>query len=182
MPKYGFQRKEPLSPDEVKGMIHATDSIPMKALIAFLYLYGVRIGEALKLTKLDFNVYARSIKVTIQVEKRKQTGPILWKHPLTVKIRPENDLFIQAILAHLGMVSEGKIWRMNRTTAWRKIHRLNPQCSPHIFRHTRNRRLVDRGADAIALMDWNGWSDTRPAANYLGLSGNTAKRFSGKID
>jgi integrase len=183
MPRYSFQRKEPMTPEEVKGMIEATDSPALKSLMAFLYLYGARIGEALRLQKSDFRILRTSVTVNIQVEKKKQTtAPILWKHPLTVKVRPENDYFVQAILAQLGMVSQGYIWRMSRKTAWRKIHRLNPMCSPHIFRHTRNRRLVDKGADALALMDWNGWSDTRPAANYLGLSGNTALRFSGKID
>ena len=163
-------------------MIEATDSLPLRSLMAFLYLYGVRIGEALRMTKPDFKILKRGLTATIHIEKKRQTGPILNRHPLTVYSSPTNLYFMEVILTQLGMVSEGKIWHMNRRTVWRKIHRLNPQCSPHIFRHTRNRRLVDKGADALVLMDWNGWSDTRPAANYLGLSGNTAKRFSSKID
>src|ERR1700687_3938626 len=103
MPKYSFQRKDPMTPEEVKGMMDATDSMPMISLMAFLYLYGTRIGEPLKLQKADFKVWLKSLTVNIQVEKKRQTkSPILWKHPLTVKIRPENDFFVQAILAPLG--------------------------------------------------------------------------------
>lgn len=183
MPKYSFQRKDPLAPLEVQIMIEATDDIRIKSLVAFLYLYGTRITEALRLTKSDFKITKNMVTANIQVEKKKQTtAPILWKHPLTVRHNPANYFFVQVLLTQLGMVSEGKIWRLSRYTAWRKIHRLNSQCSPHIFRHTRNRRLVEKGADAIVLMDWNGWADMRPAANYLGLSGSSAKKFSGKID
>lgn len=182
MPKYSFQRVDPLSQEEVKAMMNQSED-DMKSLIAFLYLYGTRIGEALALRKVDFKVWPRSLTVNILVEKKKaSTAPILWKHPLTVKINDGNRFYLEAILARLGMVSEGKIWSMNRRTAWRKIHRINPQCAPHIFRHTRMRRLVEKGADSLALQDWAGWADSRPASNYLGLSGNTAKRFSGKID
>lgn len=164
-------------------MIESSDSLPIRSLICFLYLFGSRIGECLKLTKSDFKTLKHSLTANIQVEKKKQTtAPILWKHPLTVKFRLENDFFVQPILTQLGMVSEGKIWRMNRKTVWRKIHQLNPQCSPHIFRHTRARRLVEKGASSIVLMDWFAWSDIRPASNYLGVSGKTAEKFSGKID
>lgn len=164
-------------------MIEACDTMPLRALIAFLYLYGCRIGECLRLQKTDFVIHKRDIRANIEVEKKRATtAPILWKHPLEVRLSPANDFFYQTLLGHLNQIKEGKVWRFSRMTAWRKIHRLNPQCSPHIFRHTRNRRLVDKGADSLALMDWNGWSDPRPAANYLGLSGNTARKFSGKID
>lgn len=164
-------------------MVEAAPELPMKSLMCFLYLYGTRIGEALKLQKKDFKIWAKSLTVEIEVEKKKaSTAPILWRHPLTVRSLPSNAYYMQVLLTQLGMVSQGKIWSMNRRTAWRKIHRLNPQCSPHIFRHTRNRRLSERGADALDLMDWNGWADARPASNYLGLTGNRARKFSGKID
>ena len=172
-----------MTPEEVRVMIEEASTQGMKALIAFLYLYGTRISEALKLEKKDFTILVKTLRVSIEVEKKKQaTAPIAWKHPLEIKTTDGNAFFVGILRDHLGMVSEGKIWKVSRWTAARKIKKLNAQCSPHIFRHTRNRRLAEKGADAIVLMDWNGWADTRPASNYLGLSGKSAKRFSGKID
>lgn len=183
MPKYSFQRQAPLSPEEVRAMIEGSDSVVFKALLAFLYLYGCRIGEALKVKKSDFKLLKQRLRVEIEVEKKRNTGPILFKHPLEVKELPTNVFFLEKIMAHIvTLPQDARVFKMNRKTAWRKIHRLNPQCSAHIFRHTRLRRLADRGADALVLMDVAGWADTRPAGNYLGLSGNLARRFSGKID
>jgi integrase len=44
---------------------------------------------------------------------------------------------------------------------------LNPNLSPHAFRHSRLQDLADRGTTPWELRDWAGWRDTRPAETYV---------------
>ena len=177
MPKYSY-RRDPLTPQEVGHIIEEMDTPGMKALVAFLYLYGTRISEALKLERKDFVILKKGLKVNIHQEKKRTGSPLLYSHQLTVR---GPSPYVHYIVDHLGMVSEGKIWPISRTTAWRKIHRVIP-ISPHFFRHTRASRLAEQTDNPFVLVDWFGWANANPAARYIQMSGRLASRLSDKVD
>lgn len=178
MPKYKFQRDDILSKSEVEAMVAVADP-PMKALIGFLYIFGCRISEALNLVKTDVTVNKKTVVVRLLTLKRKERGAVLPHRLNTVKMGAP---FLDVFLAHLGMVSEGKIWRMSRVTAWRRIKKLNPKCSPHIFRHTRATKFALAGADIPELWAWFNWVDMNTGAKYIHASGRLASKLSGKVD
>lgn len=179
MPRYKFQRQDILTKDEVAKMIEQAETPGLKALIAFLYLFGCRVSEALNVTKDDVKIYDKTMTVRLLTLKRKEHGAVVPSRKDTAKL---TSPFVEVFLAHLGMVSEGKIWRMSRVTAWRKIKKLNPQCSPHIFRHTRATKFAEVTENAFVMQDWFGWADLNTALKYIHLSGRGAAKLADKID
>ena len=165
--------------EEVQKMIEEATFPGLKSLIAFLYLYGVRVGEALRLEKKDFVIGSKSLKVHVPVEKKRVTGTLIFRHNLAVTLKAP---FMSHITDALAQAPEGQIWPRSRKTYWRKIHRLNPTLSPHFFRKNRATKLAERTDNVFALVDWFGWADARPATRYVQMSGRLAARLSDKVD
>lgn len=177
MGKYSFSREDVLSVPEVQGMIdHAGPEY--RALIAFLYLWGARIGEALDMTTEDFTKSDTEIKARILTEKLRSKGPIREQHR-TVPIALSSP-FTPYLLEYLSS-SAGRLWPFSRVTAWRKIKRLNPNCSPHVFRHTRATKLAMETNSPYALASFFGWSDLRQAMKYIHASGSLAASLADKV-
>jgi len=161
----------------------------LKALIALLYLYGVRISEALQLRPDDFSFENKKwfvCRVRMST-KRKTSGPIEPTRILRVNYRKESlKSFIPPLLKYLAdrmkRFPEKPLWTWDRTTVWKKIKELNSSCSPQLFRHARLHRLAEKGATAAVLRDWAGWSDLRPASNYLDTSRQLAKKYADMIE
>ena len=87
------------------------------------------------------------------------------------------------ILSYLETVPEGsKVFPFSTRTARRKIHRLNPNTSPHWFRHTRATRLAERTADVFAILSWFGWKRPEMAMHYIQMTGKMSDRLSDKVD
>jgi integrase len=162
-------------------MIGAAEHEWLKAMIAFLYLYGCRVSEALKLSYGSFSLEGNYLSVKIGVLKRhSDAGPITPSHVLKVNTKsPFMDILINYIKAN---ARSEKLWLQHRGHVWRKIKELNTNCSPHFFRHTRLWRLASKGASEAVLMDWAGWTDPRPAGRYIRATGRLASQFADKID
>ena len=179
MPRYSFKR-DPLTPDEVAKMISEAETPPLRALIVCLWLWGLRVGEALNLEKKDFTIYKRSVTLHIALEKkRKNTGPLIASHNINIK---RTSPHAEILIAYLTSVSDGKVFPMSRWTARRQIKKLLSECSPHFFRHSRASRLAGKTDNVLELVDWFGWADPRPAMNYVQMSGRLAARLSNKVD
>lgn len=177
MPKYSFSRQDVLTPQEVQGMIEAA-SPELQGLLAFLYLWGARIGEALSMSAEDFTHHRKVLKARIKTEKLRQEGPILGTYrnvpiALSAPFTPYLLGFIDG--------KQGRLWRMNRVTYWRRIKKLNPLCTAHIFRHTRATRLAEETNDPLALQAFFGWADLRMAMKYIHASGTLSARLAYKV-
>lgn len=177
MPKYSYQR-DPLTQKEVGEAILALDTMPFRALIAFLYLWGTRISEALRMEKADFKILKTGVKAHIKIEKKKKGSPLISAHDIQVGL---NAPFISELVSYLNQAPEGKLWRFGRMTAWRKIQRALG-VSPHFFRHTRASRLAEKTDNPFVLVDWFGWANANPATRYIQMSGRLAARLSNKIE
>jgi site-specific recombinase XerD len=153
----------------------------MKALLVFLYLFGARVSEALKLKRENFWVEGKYLAVEIPLsKKRKNKGPTIPTHILRVNI---NSPFMEILLKFLeNKEMNEKLWSFSRIKVWRTIKKFLSNCSPHFFRHSRLRKLAEKGATELHLMDWAGWSDTRPASEYIKLSGRFARQFADEVE
>ena len=178
MPTYGYKR-DPLTPEEVGRMVSEADTPAFRALIIVLWLYGMRIGEALRLEKKDFTIYRRSMTLHIALEKKRKDGsPLIAAH--NVKLS-DNAPYYQNLSEFIQASPDGRLFPLSRWTARRKVKKLLNECSPHFFRHSRASRLAAQTDNVLELVDWFGWADPRPAMRYIQMSGRFASRLSSKV-
>jgi len=187
MPAYKFTREGIITRQEMEETLAKTNKLWLKALVSFLYVFGVRISEALRLKKEDFVVEGDKLVVTVPLLKKRTSGP--FTNPTHILKADLNTPFVNYIVEWINqrqpgefMWPLGRTWASVRKKAWMYIKELNPNVSPHIFRHTRLTKLALRGATGPDLMDWAGWSDLRPATKYLHAAGKLAEKFSDKLD
>ena len=180
MGKYSFTdralRKEPMSQEEALKTINEAGNLPLQALFSVLWVWGPRINEAIRLEKRDFTLLSHELKVRMPLSKKRKEGAY---HFLKANLATPG---IGLLLRYLQEVPEGKLFPFSIRTAQRKLHRLNPNTSTHWFRHTRATRLAERTDDILAMVDWFGWSDARPAFVYVQMTGKQAARLSDKVD
>ncbi|MEM3484845.1 MAG: site-specific integrase [Candidatus Methanomethyliaceae archaeon] len=171
MPKYKFKRQELTTKEEVERMIRQADKPWLKAIIAFLYLFGCRCSEALLVKKEDLWVENDTIHVKIPILKRKDTnGP--YERPLHILRVKQDAPFADVVLDYWRSVPEGKrLFPHSRWWTWKQIKKLNPNMSPHVFRHDRLTKIALKRPDPYLLKEWAGWSDTRPAEHYVEAAG-----------
>lgn len=180
MGKYSFAdraaRKEPMSQEEALRTINEANNLPLQALFSVLWIWGPRINEAMRLEKRDFTILTHEIKVRMPLSKKRKEGAY---HFLKASLTTPG---IGPLLEYLGKAEDGKLFRFSIRTAQRKLHRANPNTSTHWFRHTRATRLAERTDDILAMVDWFGWADARPAFVYVQMTGKQAARLADKVD
>jgi len=190
MGKYKFDRTDkgliiPIS--EVKKTIQGQTREWPKSLIAFLYIFGVRISEALdvKVKDIEFDHEEDLVGVTIRLGKKREA-----KGPYTQEIHtvwaPLETAFMPIFLRRLRARSKGgsknsRLWPYTRQASWYHINKVNPELSHHVFRHSRLQHLADQGATPWELRDFAGWEDTRPAEDYVKRSKKRVKNLAKKF-
>lgn len=123
------------------------------------------------------------------LKRRKQVAAIPQSTHL-LRVSLDKTPFVDVLISFIDTMGDqdvfiwpiGGTWESARRKAYGEIKKLNPKCSPHIFRHTRLTKLALKGATALDLADWAGWSDTRPAQKYLHVAGKLAEKFADLID
>lgn len=184
MPKYKFKRTKETTIKEIRQAIILTKYPWLKALITFLYLYGCRITEALNLSGQDVWQEGNYIIAKIGVLKRrdKTKGPYE-NLPHLIHISIDAPLAKEYLLPYLNQTKkQTKLFPVSRQLVWLRLKELNQQISPHVFRHDRLMKLALKGASEAELMDWAGWTDSRPASNYIRATGRLAMNLANKID
>lgn len=185
MPAYKFTRKEASTVNEIERTIFLTKYPWLKALIVFLFLYGCRVSEALNLERRKLRIEGRYIVAEIGVLKRrdKQKGPY-GNVPHQIHVSVKSPLAEQYLIPYLSTVTnpDAKLFPVSRQLVWLRLKEANPELSPHVFRHDRLMKLALRGATEAELMDWAGWTDARPASNYIRATGRLAKNLADKVE
>ncbi|MEM4204170.1 MAG: site-specific integrase [Candidatus Methanomethylicaceae archaeon] len=185
MPKYKFRRDRLTTKEEVESMIKRAKWPWLKALVAFLYLYGCRVSEALAVKGEDVWVEGGDLCAKIPVLKRRErakNGPYVGlTHILRVSV---NSPFVKdVVLPYLSRVKpDGRLFPKSRQLVWMRLKELNERISPHVFRHDRLTKLAMKRPDPFMLKDWAGWSDIRPAEYYIEMVGYRAAEMKDKID
>jgi integrase len=179
------QQDSPLSFNEVKEMIEKAES-EMKEFIAFLYLTGCRISEALRVKVEDIWLEGDKVCFRIPILKTGKGG----KHVIKIS---RNAPFMSLILEKWenkkanNQINEPMfLFSQNlnsaRVIAWRKMKKLNQRAYPHLFRHTRLTRLAEKGATASQLQTWAGWESIKMADIYVRRSAKMIEDLADKVD
>jgi len=185
MPKYKFKRKEISTETEIRQMFDKCRFEWLKALIAFLYLFGCRITEALNLKRYNIWVEKDNIVAQIGVLKRRKERHGPYENlPHLIHVSVNSPFAKEILMPYLDKITdrEAKIFPFSRQLVWLRLKETNPQICPHVFRHDRLMKLALRGASEAELMDWAGWSDPRPAGDYIRATGRLAEKLADKID
>ena len=193
MPRYKFKRTEITTEAEVRQVIEASSDEWFRVMVAILYLVGCRITEALNLRRRNVWLDGNNLVVEIGVLKRKDNanGPYA-NMPHMIHVSTKAPFVADLILPFMSKVSNRESYlfqsprdplkHRSRQIAWLSLHKAMKDISPHVFRHDRLMKLAMRGASEAQLMDWAGWTDARPASNYIRVTGRLAAELSEKVE
>lgn len=158
-------REELISEKELVATINNARNDKVKALIAFLYKTGVRIGEARAVRKKDFLINEEEGFWAVQVPTLKQRRKFF--KPYRVLKIPIDGLFAKIILPYLQKIQnpETLVFPFSSTYYWKALKKANPNLYPHFFRHNLA-SVLSEDVDAVALQQWFGWTTLEMAVNY----------------
>src|SRR3989304_6460873 len=167
-PQKGFtKRRDIFTEEEIDKLISMCESSynasQFKSLIAFLYISACRLNEVLSCTRSsfafdDYNLYTR-IKLSKNPDIAYRNLP-----PLSL-----NNKYIKLIVERLVDLNaaDNLVWTISSKTFERKLKSIIPDAWIHLFRRTRLTMFAQKGFDPFKLQVWAGWSDTRPAKEYI---------------
>jgi len=152
--------------EDIDETINNNAEVWVNQLIVCLYYFGVRISEALMLRPMDFKrfIHKKSGRVYLQVrsptlKKRKDKHRTLYV--------PMDQPYVLDLYLYARSVHSPHVFTYSRQWSRVKIQRLLPQVSPHVFRHSRLNDFAQNKETEFSLQSWAGWSDTRPAKDYV---------------
>lgn len=189
----GFDAKKPvpeaISMEEILPLAHRYTDHEDHVLVQFLYMTGCRITEALntRVRDISWGNHAKlgevlNIKL-ITLKNRKNKIRII-----PVPMRAPTKTMVSKLIEWTDILGpDALIFSVSRNTAWnhlsketittRAIHgkeiidKYTFKNRPHYMRHCRLTHLVQNyGFDALRLMRYAGWTDTKPAQVYLQLN------------
>jgi len=180
MPRYNYQRTTHLTIPEVQEMIDQSPDNLLRALTAFLFIFGPRVSEALSLHREDMWIEGDDLAVRLKLSKRRrETGPIELSHVLRANVQTP---FMDYVLTWIKDIHVGSlVFPISRSKVWYELKKINRDCSPHFFRHNRLTRLAEKGASNSVVKDWAGWADARMAGRYIATTGRLAAQYSNMI-
>ncbi len=167
-----------ITEDEVKRMIEAASNARDRAIIAFLYDSGCRIGElgGIKIKNVTFDQYGAVVVVSGKTGARRvrvtfaASYMTAWLDVHPQKKKPETFVFI-----NLEGVKKGE--QMQYQTfqyTIRKIAKnadINKRIHPHLFRHSRSTELAQYLTEA-QMEEHLGWiQGSEMPRTYIHLSG-----------
>lgn len=175
MPEYKTANKyKSINRDDVSNWLNSDVPPWVKAILIFLYLYGIRIGEALQIKKTDLYVqdeFLFLIAPMIALEKSQDPYP----RRLPVKLSSPGVPYLLEYLEKLD--PDDLLFPYSRSWIWTWIHRVDPELSPHVFRHNRLTEFFIQDATEVEVQVWAGHSDTRMSAKYRHKSGVFTERL-----
>ena len=179
--------------DELYKIGNTIEDGKIKALFYLCYLSGARVGEAIKLTRRDIKIVNEAMVISLYTEKHK--GNPTREIPIVI-IENKNHISYNTIEREMANVildyikdipPEANLFPHSRQSVFNMFvryfftnvrfkHEGNivdtqlKRINPHYLRHCRITHLrKEYGYDALDLVRFAGWTDTRPATVYLHL-------------
>lgn len=160
---------ENYSYNEIKDTITMAPTLQLRAMLSIAYGCGVRVSELNQ-------IKGSNIKRT----KDRRDRQILRIYTPTLKNRNDHSRFIPIYRLDegwlIGMILEykenrpGVLFPYHRSTIWRWLKKYN-DINPHGYRKIRLTHLVTEfGFSDQQLVKFAGWSDSRPAKDYVKLN------------
>jgi integrase len=124
VPEYKFKRKEISTEAEIREMIVKARWEWLKALIAFLYLFGCRITEALNLKKHNVWIEGNNVVAQIGVLKRRKEKRGPYENlPHLIHVSVNSPFVMDVLMPYLDKITEqeAKIFPRSRQLAWKRM-------------------------------------------------------------
>lgn len=177
MPKYKTAKPEKeITLEEMNTWTNLIQDPEIKALLICLWIYGLRITEALRLRREDFSKIDDGLQVrAITLKRGKTIHRILWA---------KNDTpHIQQLISYVFSLDQmSKVFNMHRWTAWKKFKKLDEALCPHRFRHNRATKFAIARATPYELQNWLGHTDVRMSSEYIHASGIIARDLGKRVE
>ncbi len=174
MGKYKYSRDKlgQTTLQEVEAMIQKARWSWLKSYIALLFLTGVRSSEALSLKQGDIRIEGDRLLIEVPILKQRKgmrMGP--YSRPRHVLGIPLNAPFTQEIISHWQSLKDPlqPLYPYSRIWAWKKLKEINPNVSPHLFRHDKATKLVRAKTPVDTVQYWMGWSTLNQLMRYMHL-------------
>lgn len=157
-------RTDTMSKEEILDMFKRSEDMQLKAIMAVMSMTAGRISEVLMLKGKDFYVDDVYIYFKTYILKKRDG-----MHRLTKKVKKTSPFYpyFKEYVNNNNLVPENYIFNYKRSYTWKLIKQLNPNTSPHLFRHAIATMLGENGMDAFTLKQWMGWSKLEMAARYV---------------
>lgn len=176
IPKYKTAKPyEEITRENLEKYLSVDLEPDVKALIVCLWIYGLRISEALMLRPYDFRDIDEGLQVnTITLKRGKKERRVLWCDNGTPHLQ-----ILKSYVFSLDQMT--KLFPMRRETYWSKFKKLDLSLCTHRFRHHRATQLALQRATVFELQNWLGHADVRQSTRYIHASGIIARDLGKRI-
>lgn len=164
--------EEMLSEEEILALINSCKESRDKALIAFLFDSGCRVGELMNIRIRDIEYFDKGMKVYLTGKTGMRRVPVIFSVPymnnwLNEHPTKKSDSYVW-IINNGKRLSYGRVRFILKDSADRVgiIKRVNP----HNFRHSRASIYSDKLKDRV-MMEYFGWKKPDTIAIYSHLNG-----------
>lgn len=132
-----------------------------RPFVAFLYYFGVRVSEALKIQKSDIELTSSTFSVDIgeRLKHSKRTPPLV--------VRTQSPYVKELITLTEKRKPYERLFPFSRITGWRIVRRAF-EFYPHYFRLNRITELFEKGFTISQIRSWTGLS-LQTLDYYIGI-------------
>lgn len=164
--KCNLKREDILTVEDVNRLIEGTDSHLYKALIAFMFESGARIGEILAIRVKD--VQENDMGMIVGIPQTK-TGNDIRRVGC-----PFSSQYIRNMLSYLPVSKDSKLFDISKEGVWIYLKKLadkvgiDKPISAHKFRHAQATYMVLNGYQESNIRKKLGWTgDSEMIARYI---------------
>ena len=162
-PKHKKEIKEPFTEEEQIAFLNAVQKSKYKDLFLLMMTEGLRIGEALAITREDIDFDNRILRINKTLIRGELGTP---KTDSSVRFLPIFDSSLEILSKYKGYRPEERIFNIIPWTASKHFKRviaeagLDEKFSTHCLRKTFGTRIYEAGVPIKQISAWLGHSDT----------------------
>jgi len=181
LPKREKKLPKVLSKEDILTMINKTKNIKHRLLIKLLYSSGLRVSEAIKIKKQDFDFKRNLIRIE-QGKGKKDRYTLLAKNLRNDLLRffckhNIKDYLFCGRKDHLTIKSAQKI-----VDNAAKKARINRKVTPHMLRHSFATHLLENGVDIRYIQHLLGHSNLQTTQIYTKVSNLDILKIKSPLD
>lgn len=179
-PKHTKNNIRPLLESEQNLFLQAIKNTTYEKLFLILLQEGLRIGEALALTRADLDFNNKLIRVNKTYSHSVVTSP---KTEMSNRLVPMFGLVYEQLLTFKELKPNQRIFVHDIKCVARKFKRITEELgifavSTHSLRKTFATRLFERGVPALQIQQWLGHADVLTTERiYIKIAPNSNKQW-----
>jgi len=188
---YFTKKLEELNQDPKRNAKYIRDMEKYNLLTIILLETGARIGEALQLKPIDFNLQTNELRlITLKKKIKNKDKPIYRYIPIHRDLK--EALLTYAINHNINMRSEDRLFKQSETAVqefYKKMEKeievqynVKIKIHPHKFRHTFAVKSILAGVPLNVIQEWLGHSSIFITSIYLKITGLDTSSFMNNID